>query len=121
MGALARKAAVFRAADRSSRVRDEAAVQPHHTHIELSADAQTACVEISDLKNQGLDVVAVHEALDRLTTLNGRQAQVMTLRYFGGMTVAEVAAALGVSVATVEQDWRLARAWLTSQLGGGNG
>jgi RNA polymerase sigma-70 factor, ECF subfamily len=45
----------------------------------------------------------------------------MTLRYFGGMTVAEVAAALGVSVTTVEQDWRLARAWLTGQLGGWDG
>ena len=42
--------------------------------------------------------------------------QVMTLRYFGGMTVPEVAAALGVSVVTVERDWRLARAWLSGQL-----
>src|SRR5215831_6017038 len=40
---------------------------------------------------QGLDLVAVHEALDRLTELDERQAQVMTLRYFGGMTVPEVA------------------------------
>jgi RNA polymerase sigma factor (TIGR02999 family) len=72
-------------------------------------------------EGQGLDVVAVHEALDRLAELDGRQAQVMTLRYFGGMTVAEVAAALGVSVATAEQDWRLARAWLTGQLGGDDG
>ena len=63
----------------------------------------------------------VHEALDRLAELDGRQAQVMTLRYFGGMTVAEVAAALGVSVVTVEQDWRLARAWLAGQLGGWDG
>src|SRR4051812_7592721 len=70
-------------------------------------------------QGQGLDVVAVHEALDRLAELDERQAQVMTLRYFGGMTVAEVAAALGVSASTVEQDWRLARAWLASQLGGG--
>jgi RNA polymerase sigma factor (TIGR02999 family) len=67
---------------------------------------------------QGLDVVAVHEALDRLAERDGRQAQVMTLRYFGRMTVPEVAAALGVSVATVERDWRLARAWLAGQLGG---
>ena len=72
-------------------------------------------------EGQGQDIVAVHEALDRLAVLDGRQAQVMTLRYFGGMTVAEVAAALGVSVATAEQDWRLARAWLAGQLGGGEG
>src|SRR5580693_8574572 len=71
-------------------------------------------------EGQGLDVVAVHEALDRLAELDGRQAQVMTLRYFGGMTVAEVARALGVSVTTVEQDWRLARAWLAGQLGEGD-
>ena len=67
---------------------------------------------------QGLDVIAVHEALDRLAEVDGRQAQVMTLRYFGGMTVAEVATALGVSVVTVERDWRLARAWLLGELGG---
>ena len=48
--------------------------------------------------------------------LNARQSQVMTLRYFGGLTVPEIAAALGVSVVTVERDWRLARAWLRGQL-----
>lgn len=69
-------------------------------------------------EEQGLDVVAVHEALDRLAELNDRQAQVMTLRYFGGLTVPEVAAALGVSLVTVERDWRLARAWLGPQLQG---
>ena len=69
-------------------------------------------------EGQGLDLVAVHEALDRLAERDDRQAQVMTLRYFGGMTVPEVAAALGVSTVTVERDWRLARAWLVGQLGG---
>jgi RNA polymerase sigma-70 factor, ECF subfamily len=69
-------------------------------------------------EGQGLDIVEVHEALDRLAERDERQAQVMTLRYFGGMTVHEVAAALGVSVVTVERDWRLARAWLVGQLGG---
>lgn len=67
-------------------------------------------------EEQGLDVVAVHEALDRLSAWNERQGQVMTLRYFGGLTVPEVAAALDVSVVTVERDWRLARAWLGGQL-----
>jgi RNA polymerase sigma factor (TIGR02999 family) len=72
-------------------------------------------------EEQGLDIIAVHEALDRLAELNDRQAQVMTLRYFGGMTVPQVAEALGVSVVTVERDWRLARAWLGGQLGGEEG
>jgi|SRR5262245_60115784 RNA polymerase sigma-70 factor (ECF subfamily) len=69
-------------------------------------------------EEQQLDLVAVHEALDRLAERDERQAQVMTLRYFGGMTVAEVADALDVSVVTVERDWRLARAWLVGQLVG---
>jgi len=72
-------------------------------------------------EEQGLDVVAVHEALDRLAEVDARQAQVMTLRYFGGMTVSEVAEALGVSKVTVERDWRLARAWLVGRLGGDEG
>jgi RNA polymerase sigma-70 factor (ECF subfamily) len=69
-------------------------------------------------EERDLDIVAVHEALGRLAEQNERQAQVMTLRYFGGMSVPEVAAAIGVSVATVERDWRLARAWLRCELRG---
>jgi len=72
-------------------------------------------------EGQGLDIVAVHEALDRLAALNERQAQVMTLRYFGGLSVPEVAASLEVSVVTVERDWRLARAWIRDQLQGWDG
>jgi RNA polymerase sigma factor (TIGR02999 family) len=79
-------------------------------------DGVLACFE-----EQEVDVIAVHEALDRLAEWNERQAQVMTLRYFGGLTVPEVAESLGVSVVTVERDWRLARAWLGGQLQGGDG
>jgi RNA polymerase sigma-70 factor (ECF subfamily) len=67
-------------------------------------------------EEQGPDVVAVHEALHRLAELDERQARVMTLRYFGRLTVSEVATALGVSPVTVERDWRLARAWLRDRL-----
>jgi RNA polymerase sigma-70 factor, ECF subfamily len=72
-------------------------------------------------EERDLDIVAVHEALGRLAEQHERQAQVMTLRYFGGMSVPEVAAALGFSVATVERDWRLARAWLRCELRGEEG
>jgi RNA polymerase sigma-70 factor, ECF subfamily len=72
-------------------------------------------------EGQRLDIVEVHEVLDRLAALNKRQAQVMTLRYFGGMSVSEVAASLEVSVVTVERDWRLARAWIRDQLHGWDG
>jgi RNA polymerase sigma-70 factor, ECF subfamily len=70
------------------------------------------------IEEQGVDLVAVHEALDRLAEWNERQGQVMTLRYFGGLSVPQVAAALDVSVVTVERDWRLARAWLRGELRG---
>jgi RNA polymerase sigma-70 factor, ECF subfamily len=67
-------------------------------------------------EDQELDVSEVHEAVVRLTALNERQGHAITLRYFGGMTVAEVASALGVAVVTVERDCRIARAWLHGQL-----
>jgi RNA polymerase sigma-70 factor, ECF subfamily len=70
-------------------------------------------------EGQDLDVIAVHEALDRLAEWNPRQSQIMTLRYFGGLTVPEIADAMGISVVTVERDCRLARAWLGGQLQGG--
>jgi RNA polymerase sigma factor (TIGR02999 family) len=68
-------------------------------------------------EEQKLDVIALHEALDRLTILNQRQASVVVLRFFTGLSVREVAQVLEVSVATVEGDWRIARAWLRGQLG----
>jgi RNA polymerase sigma-70 factor (ECF subfamily) len=70
---------------------------------------------------QEIDVSEVHEAIVRLTALNERQGQAITLRYFGGLTVPEVASALDVSVATVERDCRLGRAWLHGQLRRGRG
>jgi RNA polymerase sigma factor (TIGR02999 family) len=69
-------------------------------------------------ETQGLDVLALHDALDRLARSNPRQAQVVVLRFFGGLSVSEVAAALEVSDTTVEGDWRFARACLHNQLGG---
>jgi len=72
-------------------------------------------------EDQKLDIVEVHEALERLSKLNYRQSEVVSLRYFGGMTVPEIAATLQVSVGTVERDWRIARAWLSQQLQGEDG
>lgn len=67
---------------------------------------------------RGLDVLSLHEALERLAGSHHRPAQVVELRFFGGLSVPEVAEALGVSDTTVEADWRFARAWLRGQLGG---
>jgi RNA polymerase sigma factor (TIGR02999 family) len=65
---------------------------------------------------QRLDLLAVHEALERLAGLHERQAQVVELRFFGGYTVEEIAEQLGVSVSTVEADFRKATAFLRGQL-----
>jgi RNA polymerase sigma factor (TIGR02999 family) len=67
---------------------------------------------------QKLDVLAVHDALDRLARLDERQSQVVALRVFGGLTLEEVAEQLDVSVATVGNDFRMARAWLRRELAG---
>jgi RNA polymerase sigma factor (TIGR02999 family) len=65
-----------------------------------------------------VDVLALDEALTRLAELDERQAKVVELRYFGGLTVEETAEALDVSPATVKRHWMLARAWLKRELSG---
>ena len=62
------------------------------------------------------------EALIRLASIDARQARLVELRFFGGLTVDECAEVLGVSPATVKRDWTLARAWLQREITrGGNG
>jgi RNA polymerase sigma-70 factor (ECF subfamily) len=65
-----------------------------------------------------VDFGAVHAALERLRALHARQAEVVTLRIFGGLTMEQVAAALDVSKRTAEEDWAVARAWLRRALAG---
>jgi RNA polymerase sigma factor (TIGR02999 family) len=73
-------------------------------------------VALSPQKDE--DVLALDEALEKLAALDARQAKVVELRFFGGMSVEEVAEALGVSKRTVEGDWTFARAWLSRELRG---
>jgi RNA polymerase sigma factor (TIGR02999 family) len=73
-------------------------------------------VALSPQKDE--DVLALDESLQRLAKLDPRQAKVVELRFFGGMSVEEVAQALGVSKRTVEGDWTFARAWLSRELRG---
>lgn len=63
-----------------------------------------------------MDVLALHEALDRLAALDPEQARLVELRYFGGLNIEETAEALGVSPATVKREWAVARAWLRREL-----
>jgi RNA polymerase sigma factor (TIGR02999 family) len=61
-------------------------------------------------------LLAVHDALERLSAMNGRLSQVVECRYFAGLTEEETAAALGVSARTVERDWLKAKGWLYLEL-----
>ncbi len=62
------------------------------------------------------DLIAVDHALARLADLDPRQAEVVELRFFADLTVGEIAHVLGLSVSTVEREWRMARAWLGVEL-----
>lgn len=62
------------------------------------------------------DFVALDDALEALARFDARKSRVVELRYFGGLTVEESAAALGVSPDTVMRDWKLARAWLQREM-----
>ena len=62
------------------------------------------------------ELLALDEALDELGRLSPRQATMVEARFFGGLDLRETAELLGVSEATVVRDWRLARAWLASEL-----
>jgi RNA polymerase sigma factor (TIGR02999 family) len=72
--------------------------------------------ELAIADDRPLDVLVVDEALTRLAERSERQARVVEMRLFSGMTVGEVAAALSVSERTVKGDWRVARAWLAREL-----
>ena len=61
-------------------------------------------------------LLALEECLERLTELDPRQARVVELRFFSGLTVEETAAALGVSPVTIKRDWSMARAWIEREL-----
>ncbi len=65
----------------------------------------------------GHDVLAVHEALERLERVNERWAEVVELRFFAGLSVEEAAAHLALSEPTVRRTWNLARTWLARELG----
>jgi RNA polymerase sigma factor (TIGR02999 family) len=62
-----------------------------------------------------LEVLAVHEALERLAVKSPRKAELVKLRYFLGCTMAETAQILGIALKTAEEDWTYARAWLRRQ------
>ena len=65
---------------------------------------------------RGVEVLALHEALNALTRIDARKSRVVELRYFGGLSIEEAAEVVGVSAETAKRDWRMARAWLRATL-----
>jgi RNA polymerase sigma-70 factor, ECF subfamily len=65
-----------------------------------------------------LNVLDLHDALERLAALDARKSQIVELKFFGGLTMDEIAQTIGVSVATVEREWKFSRAWLHQEMSG---
>lgn len=66
--------------------------------------------------SQNLDIVALDEALERLSQIDEQQSRIVELRFFSGLTVEETAAILAISPATVKRDWSMAKAWLHREI-----
>jgi RNA polymerase sigma factor (TIGR02999 family) len=73
---------------------------------------------VADLAPPDLQVIDLDRALVRLAKFDNRKSQIAELRFFGGLSLAEVGHVLGISVATVEREWQTARAWLYAALKG---
>ena len=68
------------------------------------------------VKQPEVDLLALHEALEELATLDAQQERIVELRFFGGLSIEETAEVLALGHATVERDWKMARAWLRRKL-----
>jgi len=79
--------------------------------LEISLDE---ALMVSD--ERSTEVVAVHEALERLVEFDQRKSQIVELRFFGGLSIDETAEVIGVSPGTVMRDWTLAKAWLRREI-----
>ena len=79
---------------------------------QLTLDGADNAVQPED----GVEILDLHEALERLAAFDPDQARIVELRYFGGFNIDETADALGVSPATVKREWVIARAWLRREL-----
>ncbi len=73
--------------------------------------------ELAGSVGRPYEVLEVDEALERLARLDARQARVVELRYFAGLTIEDTALTLNLSPATVKREWTSARAWLQQELG----
>ena len=72
---------------------------------------------VSLFENREVDLIALDEALDKLAALDAQQAQIVELRFFGGLTIDEAAEVMEISPATTKREWEAAKLWLRRQLG----
>ena len=91
----------------------------HYQRIKHGGDAERVELDSAMMRVDPAltDLVAVDEALTRLEQTDPRKAQIVSLRYFAGLSIEETAAALDLSPATVKNEWTFARAWLYRALG----
>jgi RNA polymerase sigma factor (TIGR02999 family) len=79
--------------------------------VQIPIDESLLCA-----RTQGVDVLALDEALASLTKFDPRKGRVVELRYFGGLSVEETSEALQISTETAKRDWKMAKAWLLREL-----
>ena len=96
-----------------SHARSHSAQKRGGGRVPLDLDEELA---LSD--DRAEEMLALNEALDRLAALDERLGRTVEMRYFGGLTIEEIAEAIGVAPSTVKLDWQKARAWLYRELRG---
>ena len=85
-----------------------------------SAERVPLTIVAQQIGTPEIDLLGLHDALDQLAELDARKSQIVELKFFGGLTMDEIAATVGVSRATAEREWTFARAWLYRALSGGS-
>jgi len=107
-----------RAAKRGSGVK---AISMDSTVGVFAEDGESEGLRIGDAlavsEDATIDLAAIDDALTRLEKFDPRQSKLVELRFFGGLTIEDIAPVLDISEATVKREWTLARAWLRSELG----
>lgn len=94
------------------RARARAAEKRGGSRVRVSLENNIAAKEEAD----AVDLLALHEALNRLVKLDPPLARIVELRFFGGLTVEEAAEVLGSSTATIKRSWSMAKAWLKREM-----
>jgi RNA polymerase sigma-70 factor (ECF subfamily) len=77
---------------------------------------RVSLAEAADVGGRAAELIALDEALENLAAMDEQQSRIVEMRYFSGLTIEETAEVLNISTATVEREWRSARAWLRHQM-----